>query len=141
MKPQPQSISVEKRYLQEMIAHARDAAPNECCGVLAGSNSTVLRLYRTPNGEASPLRYSIPAKELFSILRDIDDKGWELLGIYHSHVKSEAYPSATDVRLAFWPDSLYFIVSLLYDEPVIRAFRITDGETSEVEVIEVAQQP
>lgn len=135
-----ESIRLGRRYAREMIAHAREETPNECCGILAGTDGRILKLYRTVNAEASPVRYSIDPKDLLKIYREIEDQGWELLGIYHSHVQSEAYPSLTDVKLAFWPNSLYFIVSLQKAQPTIRAFRIIDGEITEVEVAQIGEQ-
>ena len=89
------------------------------------------------NTEASPYRYRMDSKELLNVYNNIDDQGWEILGIYHSHTHSEAYPSDTDIRLATWPDSLYLLISLLdKKEPTLRAFHIEDGHVSE-ESIEV----
>jgi proteasome lid subunit RPN8/RPN11 len=123
---------LEKRYAEEMITHARAEAPNECCGILAGEGSTITKLFRAKNAELSPMRYNIDPRELLNIYQEIERRGWEFLGIYHSHIHSQAYPSSTDVQLALWPDSLYFIVSLMDKErPQIRAFRIVDGVISE----------
>jgi [CysO sulfur-carrier protein]-S-L-cysteine hydrolase len=129
------AFSIEKHYLEEMIAHARQEAPNECCGVLAGRDGRVLKLYRATNAEHSPYRYEVDSHDLFRIHRECEENGWQFLGIYHSHTASEAYPSPTDVRLAFWPESLYFLVSLRDPQnPVVRAFRILDGRVSEEEL-------
>ena len=126
---------LEKRYADEMIAHARAEAPNECCGVLAGQNGKITKLFRAKNAERSPTRYNIDSRELLKIYQEIEENGWELLGIYHSHVRSRAYPSATDVQLALWPDSIYFIVSLMDERvPQIRVFRIVDGVVGEEEL-------
>lgn len=125
------ALVIPRRYLEEMTAHALEERPNECCGVLAGPLGRVAHLYRSRNAEASPRRYSVDSRELFQIHRDIEDRGWELLGVYHSHTHSEAYPSPTDVQLALWPDALYFIVSLKDSPPRVRAFRIRDGVINE----------
>lgn len=133
---------LERRYAEEMIAHAREEAPLECCGVLAGVEGRVTWLCRAVNAERSPVRYSIAPEEQFRIYKMITEKGWEVLGIYHSHTHTEAYPSATDLRLAFWPDSLYFIISLQDPEcPVIRAFRINEGKVEEEELVIKADSP
>lgn len=133
------TINLEERYAREMIAHAKEEAPNECCGILAGSDSRVMKLYRAENAEASPSRYSVDPRDLLRIHREIEYSGWELLGIYHSHVQTEAYPSPTDAKLAFWPDSLYFIISLSRPQPSIRAFKIIDGGITEVEVAQIGE--
>ena len=125
-------MEIDKRYADEVIAHAREEDPNECCGILAGLDGRITRLYRAANADKSPYRYNIDPKDLFRIWREIEDNSWEILGMYHSHTHTEAYPSPTDVSLAFWPDSYYFIVSLQdIQNPVIRAFRIVDGQITE----------
>jgi proteasome lid subunit RPN8/RPN11 len=115
-----------------MFNHAFQDDPNECCGILAGESGEVKKLYRMTNPEASPYRYRMDSKELLNVYNEIDDQGWEILAIYHSHTHSEAYPSATDIRLATWPDSLYLLISLLdKQKPILRAFHIQNGEVSE----------
>ena len=128
-------LLLEKRYADEIIAHALGDDPNECCGILAGVDGQAKRLYRMTNVEHSPFRYNMDSRELFQTYREIDDSGWDVLAIYHSHTHSEAYPSATDVRLATWPEAYYILVSLLNKEsPPLRAFRIVDDAISEEEL-------
>jgi proteasome lid subunit RPN8/RPN11 len=103
---------------------------------LGGKDGTVLGVYRCGSTEKSPYRYYLDPKDQIRILRELDEKGWDLVGIYHSHTHTEAYPSKTDVELAFYPEALYFIVSLQQEKaPVIRAFRINDGRIVEEEVV------
>lgn len=129
-------FELAKRYAEEIINHARSEVPNECCGLLAGKDGKILQLYRCDSAEKSPYRYYVDPKDQIRVMRELDEKEWELLGIYHSHTHTEAYPSKTDVELAFYPEALHFIVSLEKPEaPSIRAFRITDGEITEEEVI------
>ncbi len=125
-----------KRFADEIVKHARAEVPNECCGLLAGKNGSVLEVFRCDSTEKSPYRYYLDPKDQIRVMREMDRKGWELVGIYHSHTHTEAYPSKTDVELAFYPEALYFIVSLQgWHAPVIRAFRITDGQIAEEEVV------
>ncbi len=125
-------LKLERRYVDEIIRHAREEDPNECCGILAGRDGQVARLYRAVNAEASPYRYNVDPKDLLRIYKECDAQGWDFVAIYHSHTHTEAYPSATDVRLAAWPDSLYLIVSLADNaNPILRAFRIQDGAIRE----------
>ena len=132
---------LEKRYAAEMIAHAREEAPNECCGILAGSDGRVTRLYRTTNIERSPFRYNVDSRELFHVLKEVEEKGWEILGIYHSHTHTPAQPSPIDVELALWPNSLHFIISLSESsQPVIRAFKIIDREVKEERVVKIVKK-
>ena len=128
-------LALEKRFIDEMVTHARKEAPNECCGIIAGRDGRAVKLFRTKNAEASPYRYNVDPQDLFRIYRECEERGWEFLAIYHSHTASEAYPSPTDVRLAFWPEAYYVLVSLQHpDTPVVRAFRILDGEVSKEEI-------
>lgn len=128
-------MKLDREFIDEMIAHAKEEAPNECCGVIAGQNGAAVKLFRARNSEASPYRYSVDSNDLFRIHRECESNGWGFLAIYHSHTASKAYPSATDVRLAFWPEAYYVLVSLADAEtPVVRAFRIEDGEVSEEEI-------
>jgi proteasome lid subunit RPN8/RPN11 len=129
-------LTLAKRHVAEMIAHARQDDPSECCGLLAGRDGQAVELYRMTNVAHSPYRYSMDPKELLRTNREIEDRGWELLAIYHSHTHTEAYPSPTDVRLALWPNTreaiwpkvYYILVSLEEKEkPDVRAFRIMDG--------------
>ena len=135
-------MEIAKRYVDEMVSHALEDDPDECCGILAGPDGKVVKLYRMTNTERSPYRYSMDPKEQISVDREMDDNGWELLAIYHSHTHSAAYPSSTDVRMAtwpdgtsIWPDAHYILVSLEdHDNPPVRAFRITDGSVTEEEL-------
>ncbi len=129
-------LTLQRSYVDEIIAHAREDAPNECCGVIAGGDDRVAKqLYRAVNAEASPFRYNVDPKDLLRIYRDIEDHGWDVIAIYHSHTHTEAYPSPTDVTLAAWPEASYLIVSLADDaNPVLRAFRIEDGNIAEEEL-------
>ena len=120
-----------------MVQHALEEDPNECCGILAGAGGIVLQHYRITNTERSPYRYSMDGRELNQVLRELDDNGWEMQVIYHSHTHSPAYPSDTDVRLAAnWPDPYYLLVSLMDKQsPDVRLFAIWDGAVSEEPVV------
>ena len=97
----------------------------------------VLHQYRITNTEKSPYRYSMDGRELNEVLRELDDNGWEMQVIYHSHTHSPAYPSDTDVRLAAnWPDPYYLLVSLVDKQsPDVRLFIIADGKVVEEPVV------
>ena len=120
-----------------MVQHALEEDPNECCGVLAGAGGIVLQHYRITNMEKSPYRYSMDGRELNQILRELDDNGWEMQVIYHSHTHSLAYPSSTDVRLAAnWPDPYYLLVSLMDKQsPDVRLFTIFEETVTEEPVV------
>ena len=128
-------VSIDKRFYDEIIAHALEDNPVECCGVLAGTDSKFHKLYRMTNMENSRFRFSWDSKELIKIWNEMEDSGWEHRAVYHSHTNSEAYPSPTDIRLAAWPEAYYIIVSLADKEnPAARAFRIVEGSVSEEEL-------
>ncbi|MGI8631968.1 MAG: Mov34/MPN/PAD-1 family protein [Solirubrobacterales bacterium] len=128
-------MKISRELVEEIIAHAREEAPNECCGMVGGEDGTAQTVYRATNAEASPLRYSISAQDLLRITNAIDDAGQQLTAIYHSHTRSPAWPSQTDVNLAFYPDAVYVIVSVVGDgEPEVRCFHIVDGQISEAQL-------
>ncbi len=141
------ALNLPQSMIDEMVAHAKEDLPNECCGVITGKDETASKLYRTRNAEPSPFRYSIDPRDLLKIEQETDEAGESILVIYHSHVASEAYPSPTDVRLSQWqgtdppielyPGAYYVLVSLKYDPPAVRAFRITGGEISEEPLVAV----
>jgi proteasome lid subunit RPN8/RPN11 len=128
-------VRIPRTLVDELIAHAREDVPNECCGLIGGSDGDAASLYRSINAEASPLRYSLDAKDQFRIMQAIEDAGEELLAIYHSHTASAPHPSQTDINLASYPDAVYLIVSLQdLEKPELRGFWIRDGEVEETEV-------
>jgi proteasome lid subunit RPN8/RPN11 len=126
-------LTAEQR--EAIIAHARAEAPLEACGLLAGTDGCVQQLYRLANSEQGPLSYRLDPLEQLRAFEDMEAQGWELLAIYHSHPASPAYPSPRDVDLAYYPDAVYVIVSLLDPaRPVLRGFRIVEGRVSEEEI-------
>lgn len=123
---------LEQRHIDDIIGHSVVESPNECCGVLAGTEDRVAEVYRAVNVEASPEKYSVEPASLLRILKDIESKGCDVVGFYHSHTHTEAYPSPTDKRLAFWPECRYVIISLMVPKyPEVRAFHIVDGDVTE----------
>lgn len=130
------ALRMAREHLEEMIAHARETFPLECCGLLAGRDGQVIRVYRGYNVDQSPYTYRLDDRQLLQFLREMDREGLEVVGIYHSHTSSEATPSRTDVARAFYPEAVYVIISLQQpDSPRVRGFRIVDGSVSEEDVI------
>jgi proteasome lid subunit RPN8/RPN11 len=127
-------LQLSRAMADEIAAHARAGLPNEACGILSGVGATATRFHPAINGEPSPFRYSIDAQDLLRIVTDIDDAEEDLLAIYHSHTRSAAFPSRTDVELAFWPDAAYVIVSLASDPPDLKAFTIREGRIAKREL-------
>jgi proteasome lid subunit RPN8/RPN11 len=136
-------MKISQALLDEIVAHARAEAPNECCGMVASEDGRAVEVYRATNAEASPLRYVVDPTDIARITGQIEDAGWTLGAIYHSHTRSEPYPSQTDINLAFfpdtddraWPGTLYLIVGVASDEPVVRIFDI--ASRSRVDEIEL----
>jgi [CysO sulfur-carrier protein]-S-L-cysteine hydrolase len=127
-------MRITRNLLDEIVGHAREEAPNECCGMVSGRNGSATAVHRARNAFASPLRYEIHPQDQFRITMEIEDRGDEIAAIYHSHTRTEAYPSQTDVNLAAnWPDPLYLICSLAGPgAPAVRAFSIRDSKVEEV---------
>jgi proteasome lid subunit RPN8/RPN11 len=129
-------IEISQSHQDEIVSHAREDRPNECCGLLFGKGNVAMRLLRMENVEKSPLNYRVDPRALIRAFQDMDDVGLDLVGIYHSHTHSPAYPSRTDVALAGYPDAHYLIVSLAdVEKPSLRAFTIVDGVVAEQEVV------
>jgi [CysO sulfur-carrier protein]-S-L-cysteine hydrolase len=125
-------LRIDDDQYEALVAHARAEYPNEACALLAGRDGVVERVYALPNAEASPTFYVVEPRAQLRAMNEMDDLGLDLVGIYHSHVATAAYPSRTDVELAAYPEAAYLILSLADpDAPVLRAFAIRDGEVSE----------
>ena len=124
-------MRISRALLDDIIAHARADAPNECCGMIASRDGEAIAVHRARNAAASPLRYEIDGMEQYKIQTAIEDAGLELGAIYHSHTRSDPLPSQTDINLAFYPEALYVIVGLEHDEPDVRAWSIVEGQVSQ----------
>jgi len=124
-------MRISRRLLDEIIAHARADAPNECCGMIAARDGEAVAVHRAVNAAASPLRYEIEGREQYRIQSAIEDAGLDLGAIYHSHTRSAPEPSQTDVNLAFYPDALYVIVGVAGEGADVRAWTIVDGRVAE----------
>jgi proteasome lid subunit RPN8/RPN11 len=125
-------LRIDDDQYEALVAHARAEYPNEACALLAGRDGVVERVYTLPNAEASPTFYVVEPRAQLRAMNEMDDLGLDLVGIFHSHVATGAYPSRTDVELAAYPDTAYLILSLAdQDAPVLRAFSIRDGQVTE----------
>ena len=128
-------MKISQQLIDEMVAHAREGLPNECCGMVGGRDGAATKVVRVANAAASPLRYEMDPQGQFDALKEIEADG-ELVAIYHSHTKSAAYPSQTDVNQAQnWPEPIYVIVSLADAEsPDVQAFHLADLKISGAEL-------
>ncbi len=129
-------MRITRELYDQIIIHAREEAPNECCGMVGTSDGRAVAVYRAVNAEASPLRFRIDPDEQLALHNRIDDAGQELGAIYHSHTRTEPRPSQTDINFAkLWPGVLWIIVGLTGDEPDVRTWRIDDGRVTAAELV------
>jgi [CysO sulfur-carrier protein]-S-L-cysteine hydrolase len=129
-------MRIARELYEEMVAHAREEAPNECCGMVASDDGHAVAVYRAVNAEASPLRFRIDPEEQLELHNRIDDAGLELGAIYHSHTRTEPRPSQTDINFAqMWPGVLWIIVGLSGGEADVQTWRIDDGKVSDAELV------
>ena len=129
-----ESLIISKRIYDEMLSHCKEAYPNEACGILAGKGNEASKIYKMTNTEKSPVSYFMDSKEQFKVMKDLREKNLSMLAIFHSHPSSPAYPSAKDLNLAFYEDSIYIIVSLIESEPVMKGYLIKEGKIKEVTI-------
>jgi [CysO sulfur-carrier protein]-S-L-cysteine hydrolase len=145
IQPDPHSVGdfeVSTRFISitdtvgaAIREHAFQARPSECCGLLSGANGVITNIHPLRNDADKPeTRYFATPEELFAAMRRIRDAGQKLLGVYHSHPKTPAYPSASDVEMAFYPEAFYFIISL-EPEVELRAFKIEDSRIEDVQIV------
>jgi proteasome lid subunit RPN8/RPN11 len=141
--PGPASVQLTPQLVEAVVAHARAEDPNEACGLIVGDRPAAdggiaLRFEATRNKAASPYRYEIDPDDLLRLTIATDDADEVFWAIVHSHVRSPARPSPTDVGLAFYPDAIYLLVALAEDAPALGAVRIVEGKIHPVELIVAA---
>ena len=128
-------LELDRGFFDEMVDHGLAGFPNEACGLLAGKEGRPVKFFAMSNQDASPVSYRLDPTEQLRVFTELEDEGWDLLGIFHTHTHSEAYPSETDLKQAFYPEATYLVMSLSdRANPVLRGFTMQDGEVSEREV-------
>lgn len=138
--PGPEGDGQRKLYIPEllyrrMINQCQEEKPLEACGLLVGVGGEVVSAYATDNEHRSPVIYKVDDRQLLQVFRDIRSEKQEIIGIYHSHVRTEPIPSRTDIDQATWPEAFYVIVGLAHKRPQVRAWRIVDGQVTEHQVV------
>lgn len=129
------SLRLSRAQLEAVFDHARACKPEEACGILAGDrDGNVKRVFLMENAEHSSSFYVMDSREQFQVFDEMERDGLELAAIFHSHPHSPAFPSPKDRELAFYPDSVYLIISLMNNEPESHAFRIVEDQVSEIEI-------
>jgi proteasome lid subunit RPN8/RPN11 len=128
-------VKIAPDLLDQIVEHAQRDAPNECCGVIATRDGVAEAVHAMENTAASPFRFEVDGLQLAGLLDDIEDGGATLGAIYHSHTRSEPYPSQTDINFAaLWPGVEWLIVGLANGAVQTRSYLIDDGRVTEVEV-------
>ena len=128
-------MQLDQVSFDEMVEHGLAAFPNEGCGLLAGKEGRPVKFFPMTNRDASPVSYRLDPKEQLKAFDEMEDEGWDLLAIFHTHTHSEAYPSETDRNQAFYPEAAYLVMSLSdRANPALRGFRIADGQVAEEEL-------
>lgn len=136
-------IALTREQMQTLLEHAQREAPNEACAVLAGKGEHTLHLFLTPNADRSPYTFTIDPRDILRVDNECREKGWDILGFFHSHTHTPAFPSATDRKWGqWWPFSVHMLVSLENPyQPVFRAYHIAEGgEVTEVPILIVDEQ-
>ena len=128
-------LYLNKKQKEELVKHSKKEAPNEVCGILAGKDQRVEKIYQMTNTDRSSKTFFMDPKQQLKVMKEIRNQGLEMVGIYHSHLDTEAYPSAHDVELAYCPEVSCVIVSVKdRPNPSVRSFRIVEGKITEEEV-------
>lgn len=126
-------LIIGKESLKRAVSHCAREFPGEACGIFAGKKGKVVRIFEGANAEKSLSTYLMDLRQQFSIMKEIRNSGLEMVGIYHSHIDSEAYPSRRDIEFAFYPEASYVIISLK-DSLSIRSFKIKEKKIIEEEL-------
>lgn len=134
------SLTINRKYWQAMQAHVAAEAPLEACGLLAGTGSTILKVYCLENELRSPTRFRIAPRAQLEAFEGIEAQGMQLLAIYHSHPEGPSQPSPTDIAEAFYSEALHVIWSRAEGQWDCRAFRIGADGASEVELHLIEEQ-
>jgi len=131
-------IRIPTHIVDGIIAQAINELPNEACGLLVGKETEVGKQFPMTNIDHSPEHFSFDPAEQFQVLRSARAGELDIIANYHSHPETPSRPSEEDIRLAYDPNILYLIVSLAAEIPVLKAFRIVNGNSTE-EQIEIIQ--
>lgn len=126
-------LEISQPQYDSVVAQAQSASPLEACGLMAGDENRVRQVYPVDNIRHSPVEYEMDPQQQLRAMLDMEDKGWELTAIYHSHPNGPQVPSATDVERALYPDAVYVIISLAQEgQPTLRAFHIVSRVVAEI---------
>ena len=129
-------LVLQRPFYNQILSHLQAEYPLEACGILAGKAGEVVQLYPITNQLKSPTTYEMEPQQQLAAMLAIEDKGWEMTAVYHSHPQGPETPSATDITQAYYPDVIQLIISLQErSQPVMRAFRIVNGRVTEIDIV------
>lgn len=129
-------LVLPRPFYHQILSHLQAEYPLEACGILAGKAGEIVHVYAIDNKLRSPTAYEMEPQQQLAAMLEIEDKGWEMTAIYHSHPQGPETPSATDVAQAYYPDVIQLIVSLRQrSQPVVRGFMIGNGRVTEVKIV------
>jgi [CysO sulfur-carrier protein]-S-L-cysteine hydrolase len=127
---------LQRPFYNQILSHLQAEYPLEGCGILAGKEDEVVHIYPITNRLRSPIAYEMDPQQQLAAMLEIEEKGWEMTAVYHSHPQGPETPSATDIAQAYYPDVIQLIVSLQQQsQPVMRAFMIGNGRVTEIEIV------
>lgn len=129
-------LYLSREHVSQLIEQTKREAPNEACAILAGKENEIKIIYPMSNVDKSPDTFFMDPGQQLKVMKEIRRLGYKMLGIYHSHLETEAYPSRHDVKLAYYPEVSYVIISLKdRDNPSVRSFKISEGKINEEELV------
>ena len=128
-------IIIKKKDYNKLVEYSKQELPNEACAIMAGKNNSIFKVYLTKNIQKKPDSFLMAPEEQFKVIKDIRKEKLKMLGIFHSHPDSPAMPSIRDISMAFYPEVVYFILSLEdSDNPLLKGFRIIDRKVSNEDI-------
>ena len=128
-------LYIKRPLYKAMLAHLQTNYPLEACGILAGIGAHITHLYPIDNILASAVAYEMDAQQQLAAMIALEERGWQMVAIFHSHPTGPEFPSAADIHQAYYPACIYIIVSLAArKQPVVRGFRIKNGRYYEIKI-------
>ncbi|MHC4213431.1 MAG: M67 family metallopeptidase [Planctomycetota bacterium] len=127
-------MEIPQSIFDRMVAQARREIPIESCGILAGHNGRIEKMYEMSNADNSSTHFTLKPHEQFAVVKDIRSAGLRMVGIYHSHPATPARLSEEDIRLAITPNVVYLVLSLMGEEPCLKCFNVASGDVIEVPI-------
>lgn len=128
-------LVLQRPFYNQILSHLQAEYPLEACGILAGHGGKIVQLYPITNKLQSPTAFEMDPQQQLAAMLAIEENGWEMTAVYHSHPQGPQTPSATDMAQAYYPNVIQLIISLRHrSQPVVRAFMINNGRVTEIEI-------